>query len=110
MTVTSGMIDKIRHGVARKLRTAAFLLDGRKYVTAELHQLSVRTMNSYIGQTERYIVALEKLVLGLAAVGGSPDVVEDLRKKHHRFDTRKLLEAGAWPEVAEPAPYRTGEA
>lgn len=98
--------------MARRLRTVAFLLDGRKYVTSELHQLSVRTTNAYIGKTERYIVALERWAVTAALVHGvqAEDVLEDMRRRHGRFDTRKLLEAGAWPEVEEPPPYRTGEA
>lgn len=109
MNVPSGMVNRMRRGLAEKLRTVAFLLDRRGYVSVELHRLNVRSMNSYIGKTERYIAALERwaaLVHGVQAEG----VLEDMRRRHGRFDTRKLLEAGAWPEVEEPPPYRTGEA
>lgn len=112
MNVPSRMIERVKHGVATRLRAVASILDGRRYVSPELHQLNVRTMNAYIGRTERYIVALERWAVTAALVHGVPaeGVLEDMRRRHGRFDTQGLLKAGAWPEVAEPPPYRTGEA
>jgi hypothetical protein len=59
-------------------------------VDSAWHQRSVRQMNEYVGQTERYIVALEAEV--------ASERVERLRLDHERFDTSGLLRAGAWRE------------
>lgn len=74
----------MRSRLARLLHTAGRLLDG----TEGLHQLVVGSMNRYIGQTERYILDLEAEV--------DPHTLARLRKKHERFDTKPMRDAGAW--------------
>lgn len=75
--------------LAKCLRLLAYFLDGKQYVVETWHRLNVDLMNKYIGDTERYILSLEK------ALG--PERVCELRKRHPgRFDTQKLHDAGAW--------------
>jgi len=106
------MLNQIRRRLADRLRSVASLLDGRQFVDARWNRLNVNSMNSYIGQTERYILELEELIVDFAPADESQadNIVEDLRQKHGRFDTKRFLDAGAWPEVPEPPPYRRGEA
>ena len=76
--------------LARWLRNLAQRLDRREMVDGGLYRTSVMSTNKYVGQTERYIVALEAEV--------TPERVERLRLDHERFDTSGLLRAGAWRE------------
>jgi len=80
----------MRTALARALRLAAARLDGVDLVPARWHRAGVETVNRYVGRTERYVLALEKLI--------PEEDLERLRKEHGRFDTRPLAEAGAWPE------------
>ena len=70
------------------LRVLAYLVDGQEFVSARWHKIGVEGTNRYVGRTERYIVALEEAL-------GKPQVCE-LRKQHRRFNTKPLVDAGAW--------------
>jgi len=78
----------IRTRLAGFLRDLASKLDGREVIDMAFHRLSVKTTNRYIGWTENYIVALEEKL--------DPKEVETLRETHGRFDTKPLINAGAW--------------
>lgn len=75
----------MKHRIADLLRYLARRLDG----IDGLHQLNVRAMNRYIGQTEGYIIALETAIR-------YPGLVNRLRRAHGRTDTKPLRDAGAW--------------
>lgn len=75
--------------LARKLRQAAEKLDGETYIPDRWHRVNVAATNRYVGVAERYIVALED-ALGVERTAA-------IRGKHPgRFDTRRLVDAGAW--------------
>ena len=76
----------MRSYFARVLHKAADVLDGSHASGVRL----VQETNRYIGRTERYVCALEKLL--------PPEVVSDLREDYSRFDTKPLVEAGVWSE------------
>jgi len=70
--------------LARALHALADRLD-----PSTLERLNVRVMNQYIGQTERYIIALEDALR-------EPTVIVRLRALHGRFNTKPMRDAGAW--------------
>lgn len=76
--------------LARLLRSIASAIDN---TGDPFRDFSVAAMNRYIGKTERYVVALE----ARARAAGVPDVeLDGLRGFHGRFDTSRLVAAGAW--------------
>lgn len=62
------------------------MLDGIETVNMRWHKLSVRSMNRYITQTEKYIQVLEQEL--------HEDKVKELRESHHRS-------APSWKESDE---------
>ena len=82
----------MRRKIAGYLRVLAYLVDGEDYVSARWHKMGVEATNRYVGRTERYIVALET---ALEQSLGKPFVCT-LRKRYRRFDTKPLIDAGAW--------------
>lgn len=82
----------MRKRLAGYLRVLAYLVDGQEFISARWHKTSVEATNNYIGQTERYIVALE---VALEQSLGKPFVCK-LRQRYKRFDTKPMLDAGVW--------------
>ena len=79
----------MRRWLARKLRQAAERLDGEPFISARWHIRNVQATNRYVGVAERYIIALE-------AALGAERVVAIRRNHPGRFDTKPLVDAGAW--------------
>jgi hypothetical protein len=79
----------MRKHIAQFLRRLATRLDGEGYVSDALHRISVTGMNRYIAETEQYIIALEQML-------PAPGLLDALRKKHGRSDTKPLANARAW--------------
>lgn len=86
----------MRRLIAYGLRRAAILLDGQDWEKRyndfrDFHFGQMKAVNQYVGTAERYIVALEK-ALGKTAA-------DAIRKGHpKRFDTSRLVDAGAWSQ------------
>lgn len=109
--------QRLRFRVAQALRRLATRIDGVESMDARWYRIRGKAMSRYILQVERYILALEdrltpSCVVCSALLEPSDEVhhcldchpdpelheppvgLEELREAHHRFDTRRLVEAG----------------
>lgn len=81
--------------LAQTLRHLAYKLDGVRHMPESVNRIGVMAMNQYIGQTEHYIVDLEACL--------AKNVVARLRDVHGRFDTKRMVDAGAWKDTRDCA-------
>lgn len=91
------------------LRKLATRLDGHIPETRGSRLHLVRKMNEYIARCEGYIIALEQVLVNqcvrLNPTGDSPvsrteceEALNHLRRKHGRFDTKPMQDAGVWKQ------------